>query len=180
MSMLHEKAVSDAVSDASDIPPEETSNRDDRRRAQNVIFDQWLTSRSAQNALSSAGKIKSSNLGDDNQSIAQLLAKQQSAPIVKNPREYQFELFERAKTTNSIACLDTGSGKTLIAVLLLQHIIDQELEKRAAGKPHKVAFFLCCSVALAFQQFSVLEANLDHKIIRLCGDDRTDILTRPD
>jgi endoribonuclease Dicer len=35
-----------------------------------------------------------------------------------------------------------GSGKTLIAVLLLQHIIKQELEDRALGKPKRVAFFL--------------------------------------
>lgn len=32
----------------------------------------------------------------------------------------QTELFERAKKENVIACLDTGAGKTLIAVMLLQ------------------------------------------------------------
>lgn len=35
-----------------------------------------------------------------------------------------------------------GSGKTLIAVLLLRHIFDQELEDRALGKPKRISFFL--------------------------------------
>ena len=36
----------------------------------------------------------------------------------------------------------TGSGKTLIAVLLLRHMIDSELERRAQGEAHKISFFL--------------------------------------
>lgn len=35
-----------------------------------------------------------------------------------------------------------GSGKTLIAVLLLRHVLDQELEDRAVGKKKRIAFFL--------------------------------------
>lgn len=37
---------------------------------------------------------------------------------------------------------EIGSGKTLIAVLLLRHILDQELEDRAMGKKKRIAFFL--------------------------------------
>lgn len=37
-----------------------------------------------------------------------------------------------------------GSGKTLIAVLLLRHIFAQELEDRAMGKPKRISFFLVC------------------------------------
>lgn len=79
-----------------------------------------------------------------------------------DPREYQVELFERAKSQNTIAVLDTGtcipaqldvipffspncttgSGKTLIAVLLLKHIIQNELIDRANGKPPRISFFL--------------------------------------
>ncbi|KAB8298253.1 hypothetical protein EYC80_001986 [Monilinia laxa] len=78
--------------------------------------------------------------------------------IISSPRDYQLELFERAKKQNIIAVLDTGthfplfflqtslissgSGKTFIAVLLLRYIIDQELEDRAIGKPKRVSFFL--------------------------------------
>jgi hypothetical protein len=35
-----------------------------------------------------------------------------------------------------------GSGKTLIAVLLLRHIIGKELEDRALGKKKRISFFL--------------------------------------
>lgn len=53
-----------------------------------------------------------------------------------------------------------GSGKTLIAVLLLEHTINQELENRAKGLPRRISFFLVDKVALAFQQHTVLECNL--------------------
>lgn len=77
-----------------------------------------------------------------------------------NPRVYQIELFERAKAENTIAVLDTGlayttfelnkgeltkllgSGKTMIAVLLLKHILQQELIDREDGKAPRIAFFL--------------------------------------
>ena len=40
-----------------------------------------------------------------------------------------------------------------------------------AGHPRKkVAFFVVDRVALCFQQFAVLEANIDQPIARLCGD----------
>lgn len=35
-----------------------------------------------------------------------------------------------------------GTGKTLIAVLLLRHVLSQELEDRALGKPKRIACFL--------------------------------------
>lgn len=44
-----------------------------------------------------------------------------------DPREYQLELFEKAKKENIIAVLDTGSGKTLIAVMLLKEM--ERIEK---------------------------------------------------
>jgi endoribonuclease Dicer len=87
-----------------------------------------------------------------------------------------------------------GSGKTLIAVLLIRHICEQELEDRVLGKPHRVTFFLvrspfvvvCLtpdiqqvdSVTLAFQQHDVLKANLDHPMNVFCGDMNTDFWNR--
>ncbi|KAL3953974.1 hypothetical protein ACCO45_011930 [Purpureocillium lilacinum] len=83
---------------------------------------------------------------------------------------YQIELFERAKDKNLIIVLDTGAGKTLIAALLLRHTLDQELERRAQGESKKVAFFLVEKVALCFQQYSVLKANLEHPIDKFHGE----------
>ncbi|KAI5363134.1 putative ribonuclease III domain, helicase, dicer dimerization domain-containing protein [Septoria linicola] len=129
----------------------------EKRRAQRAIFDSWITSSAGQQALKPKTK-KPADALDDNQSIHSLLASQQrGAQIVKNPREYQIELFERAKQQNTIAVLDTGSGKTLIAVLLLRWTIDNEIEHRAEGMPSKISFFLVASVTLVYQQFSVLE-----------------------
>ena len=92
------------------------------------------------------------------------MAKQESNVIITDPREYQLELFEKAKKQNIIAVLDTGqcfgdhpnfainlyagSGKTLIAVLLLKYMIDKELEDRAAGKRRRISFFLVSSTAI--------------------------------
>ena len=49
----------------------------------------------------------------------------QSSKSVIRPRNYQTELFERAKERNIVIVLATGSGKTLIAVLLIQHFSHQ-------------------------------------------------------
>lgn len=134
-----------------------------RRRVQNAIFENWIASDAGQQALTKTKDPKIVDPADEEQSIHSLMANQ-GTQIIKNPREYQTELFERAKKENTIAVLDTGSGKTLISVLLLRWIIDHELERRANGEPPKISFFLVASVTLAFQQFSVLEANLDHKV----------------
>ncbi|KAI0204785.1 hypothetical protein F4808DRAFT_474130 [Astrocystis sublimbata] len=90
--------------------------------------------------------------------------------IISSPREYQTELFERAKEKNVIVVLDTGAGKTLIAALLLRHIVEKELDDRKAGYEHRLAFFLVDKVALVHQQYSVLEANLDFPIDAFTGD----------
>ena len=48
------------------------------------------------------------NADEENLSIRSLMAKQESNVIITDPREYQLELFEKAKKQNIIAVLDTG------------------------------------------------------------------------
>lgn len=168
----------DNATDSEDEAPRggPATNWNEKRRAQKAIFESWLTSSAGLEALKPKTKDgRSKEEVDEMQSTHSLLAQQQQgSQIVKNPREYQLELFERAKKENTIAVLDTGSGKTLIAVLLLRWTIDNELERRAVGQDPKISFFLVASVTLVYQQFSVLDANLDHKVTRLCGADGVD------
>lgn len=59
---------------------------------------------------------------------------------------YQIELLEQAKKENIIVYLETGCGKTHIAVMLLQHIAP------VIRKPStRVAVFLCPTVYLVRQ-----------------------------
>ena len=63
-----------------------------------------------------------------------------------------------------------GSGKTLIACLLIRHMISEELEARSRGAHRRVSFFLVDSVTLVFQQASVLSCNVDAKVGKYYGD----------
>ena len=47
---------------------------------------------------------------DDAQTAAYLIGRQESNVIITGPREYQIELFERAKQENTIAVLPTGKN----------------------------------------------------------------------
>nr|XP_023907881.1 dicer-like protein 1 [Quercus suber]POF16313.1 dicer-like protein 1 [Quercus suber] len=168
----------DSASDAGDVDThsEIATTLKQRRTIQKEMFQRWLTNASIEGSLTRKHKSSSGDgkdIADEELSIHSLLAKQ-GTNIIKNPRQFQQELFERAQKENTIAVLDTGSGKTLIAVLLLRWVIDNELTLRATSKPPKVAFFLVSSVTLVYQQFEVLRTNLDHNVARVCGADGVD------
>lgn len=113
----------------------------EKKRQRDAAFSSYFIKRAA--SINEEGLKKALKTEEyEVMSLKAIMARQESAPIVENPREYQMELFERAKQENTIAVLDTGSGKTLIAVLLIRHIIDRELEDRAAGKTPRISFFL--------------------------------------
>jgi superfamily II DNA or RNA helicase len=90
-------------------------------------------------------------------SIRDILASQDTTARITNPRDYQTELFQRAKMQNTIAVLGTGTGKTHIATLLLRHILEEELEHRAKGSIHKIAFFLVKQPLSSYQ----IHANMN-------------------
>lgn len=45
-----------------------------------------------------------------------------------------------------------GSGKTLIAILLLKHIIQNELIDRERGQRHRISFFLVWKIFFLMKQ----------------------------
>ncbi|KAK0627130.1 hypothetical protein B0T14DRAFT_423974 [Immersiella caudata] len=137
----------------------------EKRRADNAAFDLWIE----QNQVSLVKRSRKMMPGDDLSAYA-LVQEFENKKIISTPREYQLELFEKAKTQNVIAVLDTGSGKTLIAALLLRWTLQNEVEARARGEGRRIAFFLVDKVALVFQQHAVLTCNLDYPIEKLCGE----------
>ncbi|KAL9613891.1 MAG: hypothetical protein Q9167_001569 [Letrouitia subvulpina] len=152
-----------------------------RKKEQREKFEQWRL-RNAEQIANDEIKTAKAKAEDETLSIRELMSKDKSH-IISDPREYQMELFEMAKTRNIIAVLDTGSGKTLIAVLLLRFVIDRELENRARGTRPRIAFFLLIlgkvdCVTLVFQQYAVLHSNLEYEIERFCGEMGCDLWAR--
>ncbi|CAG8237951.1 unnamed protein product [Penicillium salamii] len=138
-----------------------------QRRSQNAVFT----------ALLEQHVIDESNNGPEEDtctpkaevSVACLIADQGVEAGALDPREYQIQLFEKAKIQNTIAVLDTGSGKTLVAVLLLKYILERELLARAEGAKPRISFFLVDSVTLVFQQSTVLRNNINQKVAQFYG-----------
>ncbi|CAK7220492.1 Dicer-like protein 1 [Sporothrix bragantina] len=143
-------------------------NHFQKKRADYDAFDSWLA-KNRDNITKATRKVAEA-LCDEDKTSAALVREFESAKIIESPRDYQIELFEKAKQKNIIAVLDTGSGKTLIAALLLRHTIEQELEDRENGLHHRVSFFLVDKVALVFQQHAVLECNLSQSVAKFSGD----------
>ncbi|KAF8520186.1 hypothetical protein BU17DRAFT_46941 [Hysterangium stoloniferum] len=70
------------------------------------------------------------------------------------PRAYQEEIFNRAKEQNIIAALETGSGKTFIAVLLIRWLASRHTGDR------KIFVFIVPRVPLVVQQQDFLREHL--------------------
>lgn len=80
-------------------------------------------------------------------------------------RCYQLEALEMAIQRNTIVYLETGTGKTLIAVMLLRayaHMIRKPSDS--------IAVFLVPTVVLVTQQARVIEANTDLKVGQFYGE----------
>ncbi|KAH0491956.1 hypothetical protein TgHK011_003357 [Trichoderma gracile] len=138
-----------------------------KKRKQNLAFEDWLQKN--QREITTAAQ-EDLNRHIDKISVARLVKVGIDHKIMASPREYQVDLYERAKLENTIVVLDTGSGKTLIAALLMRHILQKELQYRADGHKHQYAFFLVEKVALCFQQHAVLTCNLEFPIGRFYGE----------
>ncbi|KAK4267099.1 hypothetical protein QN277_023932 [Acacia crassicarpa] len=81
-------------------------------------------------------------------------------------RKYQLDVLEQAKQRNTIAFLETGAGKTLIAVLLMKSI-HESLQKH---NKKMLAVFLVPKVPLVYQQAEVIRERTGYQVGHYCGE----------
>lgn len=94
-------------------------------------------------------------------------AAQRAKPVAEEQaRHYQLEVLEQAKSRNTIAFLETGAGKTLIAVLLIKSICDKMLKENKK----MLAVFLVPKVPLVYQQAEVIRERTGYRIGHYCGE----------
>ncbi|XP_010556639.1 PREDICTED: endoribonuclease Dicer homolog 1 isoform X2 [Tarenaya hassleriana] len=86
--------------------------------------------------------------------------------VEEQARRYQLDVLEQARTKNTIAFLETGAGKTLIAVLLIKSVY-----KDLLGQNKKMlAVFLVPKVPLVYQQAEVIRKQTGYQVGHYCGD----------
>jgi len=73
--------------------------------------------------------------------------KEKERPAEEQARKYQLDVLEQAKQKNTIAFLETGAGKTLIAVLLIKSMYTDMLQQNKK----MLAIFLVPKVPLVYQ-----------------------------
>ena len=81
-------------------------------------------------------------------------------------RRYQLEALERAVAGNTVAFLETGAGKTLIAVLLLRAYA----HRLRSAPPPCFAVFLVPTVVLVGQQARVIGQQTDLRVKQFYGE----------
>ncbi|XAR62909.1 Ribonuclease III [Bertholletia excelsa] len=109
-------------------------------------------------------------LSEKNQDCNTKLEKKPEDTTEKLPeeqaRQYQLDVLEQAKQRNTIAFLETGAGKTLIAVLLIKSVYnDFQRQNRKM-----LAVFLVPKVPLVYQQAEVIRERTGYQVGHYCGE----------
>lgn len=89
----------------SDVVP--ACNHHQRKQADHNAFSSWLANN--RDDITKATKKTAGPLRDEDRTSAAIVRDFESAKIIESPRDYQIELFEKAKQKNIIAVLDTGT-----------------------------------------------------------------------
>ncbi|KHJ46631.1 helicase protein [Trichuris suis] len=92
------------------------------------------------------------------------------------PRDYQISLAEKAVEQNLLIPLRTGSGKTLIAVLLIK-MLSRQL-RIPLQKGGKRSIFVVNTVVLVKQQAAYIRKHSDLKVAELCANTGGDFYSK--
>ncbi|KAJ0245298.1 Endoribonuclease Dicer 1 [Hirschfeldia incana] len=86
--------------------------------------------------------------------------------VEEQARRYQLDVLEQAKAKNTIAFLETGAGKTLIAILLIKSV-----HKDLMSQNRKfLSVFLVPKVPLVYQQAEVIRNQTSFQVGHYCGE----------
>jgi endoribonuclease Dicer len=86
--------------------------------------------------------------------------------VEEQARRYQLDVLEQAKAKNTIAFLETGAGKTLIAILLIKSV-----HKDLMSQNRKMlSVFLVPKVPLVYQQAEVIRNQTCFQVGHYCGE----------
>lgn len=87
----------------------------EKKKTEQASFGVWLEAN-----RSRLSKKPEDRVTDNEQSVGYLVKSWEGQKIINNPRDYQMELFQRAKEKNTIAVLDTGKFQTIHELQSLQ------------------------------------------------------------
>ncbi|KAG0092235.1 Dicer-like protein 1 [Podila epicladia] len=82
-------------------------------------------------------------------------------------------MYEKALNENIIAVMDTGSGKTLVAAMLIKEMIRREIMSNRDSTQRKLCIFVVNNVPLVKQQASVIRTQSRVEVVELCGSTKT-------
>ncbi|KAH6656778.1 hypothetical protein BKA67DRAFT_532030 [Truncatella angustata] len=136
---------------------------------ENYSFEEWETGSSSESSIPPVYE----NVGTP--AVEELIAPVAPSPPAAGDREfqeeaklhargYQLEMLEASLNQNIIVAMDTGSGKTQVAVLRIQAELARSL-------PGKIVWFLAPTVALCYQQFNVVSSQISGATKMLSGND---------
>ena len=87
------------------------------------------------------------------------------------PRDYQKQIFEKAKDQNSIIFVETGKGKTFISIMLMAESLGINInnEEKPKYDKNKKIIFLVCDTALVEQQRNQIQKILNIEVGTIQG-----------
>ncbi|CAA7056222.1 unnamed protein product [Microthlaspi erraticum] len=86
--------------------------------------------------------------------------------VEEQARRYQLDVLEQAKAKNTIAFLETGAGKTLIAILLIKSVHKDLMSMNR----RMLSVFLVPKVPLVYQQAEVIRNQTSFQVGHYCGE----------